>query len=192
MRNHIRSAVGVTLSAGLAVTIMAAPMASASPIGALPAGVAGSLGNGQTIDFGSLQGVPGPGAFTPSVTDRIQMEDQIRERINNYRVTNGRPAVTWKSNFDTSSRWWSDQIANHGKSGHSPANTRPFTYGGENVWYGNGVPWDQGAARAVDAWINSAGHRANLLSDRVIAAGIGAAWSDRDNRWVATYQFEVR
>lgn len=203
MRNRIRPIIGAALSIGIATTLAAAPTASANSVENLnipgieiPHFEIPNIPFPEVDSNGSaIPGVPGgpngPGAYNPTVNDRTNIENQIRDRINNYRAANGLPRVKWNGHFDDSSRWWSDQIANHGKVGHSPANTRPYRYGGENVWYGNGVAAHDAAARAVDAWINSPGHRANLLAQGVSWAGIGMAWSAQDVRWIATYQFET-
>lgn len=202
MSKRIRPIIGAVLSIGIATTMATAPTASASvehlglphieiPHFEIPNIPIPNVDSSGSVIPGAPGGPLGPGAYNPSVNDRVNIENQIRDRINNYRASQGLPRVKWNGHFDDSSRWWSDQVANHGKVGHSPGNTRPYRFGGENVWYGNGVAWNDAPARAVDAWINSPGHRSNLLARGVSWAGVGAVWSVQDVRWVVTYQFET-
>lgn len=190
MGKRARTVTAAILGAGLTASLAAGPVASASiPEAALFAAgtTAGSLG--------SLENLPAlptpPSENAPSSSDRDRAESQLKTKINDYRVRMALPRVTWDAAMDTSSRWWSEQVANHGKTGHSPGSTRPYTYGGENVWYGDGTPRDQAPDRAIQAWINSPGHNSNLMARGVARAGLGMAWDGAKSRWIATYQFET-
>ena len=190
MGKRTRTVTAAILGAGLTASLVAGPVASASiPEVALYA--AGTT----TGSLGSLENLPAlptpPSENAPSSSDRDRAESQLKTKINDYRVRMGLPSVTWNAALDTSARWWSDQIANRGKVGHSPGSTRPYTYGGENVWYGDGTPRDQAPDRALQAWINSPGHNSNLKARGVARAGLGMAWDDVKKRWIATYQFET-
>jgi uncharacterized protein YkwD len=58
-----------------------------------------------------------------------------------------------------------------------------LSYAGENVAYG----YDSGTA-VVRAWMNSDGHRANILSRHYRAIGIGARRAD-DGTWYVAQVF---
>jgi uncharacterized protein YkwD len=61
-----------------------------------------------------------------------------------------------------------------------------LSYAGENVAYGYG----SGAA-VVRAWMNSAGHRANILNRHYRGMGIGA-WRSADGTWYVSQVFGRR
>lgn len=185
MGKRTRTVTAAILGAGLAATLTTAPISSAE----IPAAIFQAAGTGS---IGSLESLPTfPVNYTPTESDRIQVENQLKVKINDYRVRMALPRVTWKQEMDTSSRWWSEQIADLGKTGHSPWNTRPYTYGGENIWFGGGSAWDQAPDLALQSWIDSPGHNSNLMAQGVARAGLGMAWDDAKNRWIATYQFET-
>ena len=54
---------------------------------------------------------------------------------------------------------------------------------GENVAYG----YSSGAA-VMNGWMNSSGHRGNIMNDRYRLLGVGAA-QDSDGRWYAAQVF---
>jgi len=47
-----------------------------------------------------------------------------------------------------------------------------YTAVGENLYYSSGIPEDQVAQSAVDGWVNSPGHYANIIGDYTFT-GIG-------------------
>lgn len=210
MPNRFRTVIGSALAAGVALSITAAPVATADPlrdfqgsVENIAAGIQIPHFEAPRIDTASLEGlapnpnsVPGipggptgPGAYVPTAQQRDQIENELRARINDYRASQGRHRPGWDGGLNNSSRWWADQVANHGKTGHSPQNTRPNS--GENVWYGGNTPWNRVAVDAVNSWRNSAGHNRNMLDTRTKAHGVGVAWSHQDQRWIAVYQFRV-
>ena len=59
---------------------------------------------------------------------------------------------------------------------------------------GENIAWNRGYADpamvAVNGWMNSDGHRANILDDRFTATGMGVAEGD-DGRWYFTQVFTL-
>ena len=72
---------------------------------------------------------------------------------------------------------WSQNITNHGY----PTNT----YRAENIAAGN-----SSASATFNQWVNSSGHRANMLSSKYTAIGIGRAYNSKSTyKWYWTTTF---
>lgn len=215
MTNRIRAFIGAALAAGLATSIAAAPAASADPLRDFQTSVANATAGIQIphfelpqIDTSSLNGIVppanpgsippglpggpgGPGAYVPTEQHRIAIQNELVARINDHRAANGVRRVPRDAAIDNAARWWADQLANHGRDGHSPRNTRAYPYGGENVWFGNNAPWQQVAFGAFNSWHHSPGHNKNMLNPNTISLGVGVAWSHQDQRWIAVQQYRL-
>lgn len=92
----------------------------------------------------------------------------ILQRTNSFRAANGKPALQEMAALDTIAQTWSTFMATANYFGH---NIPPKTAGywtlypaGKRGWAEN-VAAGYDPASVVDAWINSPGHRANLLGD---------------------------
>lgn len=101
--------------------------------------------------------------------------------VNQYRAQNGLSALTVSSALTNMARVKSqDMIDNHYFSHQSPTYGSPFdmmtqfgiryTAAGENIAYGQ-----RDANAVMDAWMNSSGHRANILNSAYTQIGVGAA-----------------
>ncbi|ADU27707.1 CAP domain-containing protein [Ethanoligenens harbinense] len=107
-------------------------------------------------------------------------ESQVVTLVNQQRAANGLAPLTVNSALANMARLKSqDMIDNHYFSHQSPTYGSPFdmmkqfgisfTAAGENIAYG------QPTAQAVmDAWMNSPGHRANILNSSYTQIGVGA------------------
>lgn len=133
--------------------------------------------------FAQRGATPAAGAGDCTTTDTLDSEEQVfLVLINNYRIANGKTALTasytlskaaqWKSNdmgvndyfaHDDLTRTWVDRIRDCGY-GYN-------TYLGENIAAGI-----SSAAAAFDLWKNSAGHNANMLGSNYTTIGIGRAY----------------
>ena len=81
-------------------------------------------------------------------------------------------------------------MAQHGYFSHSWSNGASFSRWMSRYWPGPGYRyWSSGenlfwsspaptAAEVVEAWMDSPGHRANLLNRSWRAIGVGAVWTD--------------
>lgn len=109
------------------------------------------------------------------------MESRVITLVNAQRAQNGLGALTVNTKLTNMARVKSqDMIDNNYFSHESPTYGSPFemmqafgiTYraAGENIAYGQ-----QDADAVMDAWMNSAGHRANILSADYTQIGVGAA-----------------
>ena len=123
---------------------------------------------------------PGQKLTIPSVTTTTQ-ENEVVRLVNVERSKAGLPAL--KSNWQLSrvARYKSADMANKGYFAHnSPTYGTPFqmmeSFGlrfsaaGENIAYGQRTP-----AEVMKDWMNSPGHRNNILSRSFTEIGVGLA-----------------
>ena len=116
------------------------------------------------------------------------------------RQQNGVPPLRWNRQLTLAARWYSwDSTENRpaGFCGHQDTlgtwpsdRTRAFGYkglsGAENAFCGYLAPQD-----AINGWMNSPGHRANLLDPNSREVGIGYYRRDSDGRGYVTQDFGV-
>ena len=123
---------------------------------------------------------PGQILTIPQVNDSVSaFENEVIRLVNEQRAQNGLPAL--KANWELSrvARYKSqDMVDNHYFSHTSPTYGTPFqmlrSFGlsyrtaGENIAYGQKTP-----QAVVNAWMNSSGHRANILNASYTQIGVG-------------------
>ncbi|MGQ0804351.1 MAG: CAP domain-containing protein [Actinomycetota bacterium] len=142
---------------------------------------AGCFGGGRATS--SAREVPLP----PSGLSR-----EIYDLVNADRGTQGLPALTWHPKLGGLAQGWSEHMASTGRLEHSDINATlgspefsEFHRLGENILEGS---CSMTAAQMEQAWMNSPGHRANILgSYNVIAVGVVCA----GGRLWATQSFGV-
>jgi len=123
---------------------------------------------------------PGQKINIPEVTTTAQ-ENEVIRLVNVERAKAGLPAL--KANWQLSrvARYKSADMANKGYFSHtSPTYGSPFqmmqnfglsfTAAGENIAYGQRTP-----AEVMRDWMNSPGHRSNILSSSFSEIGVGLA-----------------
>lgn len=123
---------------------------------------------------------PGQVLAIPQVADTVlQYEAEVVRLVNGIRAENGLKALTANWELSRVARYKSEDMARGGYFSHtSPTYGSPFqmirSFGlsyrsaGENIAYGQRTP-----AAVVDAWMNSSGHRANILSASYTQIGVG-------------------
>jgi len=111
--------------------------------------------------------------------------------VNAFRKQNGKEPLAWEESlYKISTEHSNDMASGKVPFGHQGFTQRvasiPFKHGevAENVAMNQG---SDPAKTAVNQWINSAGHRANMLGNTNTAA-IGSAQS-RDGKWFFTQFF---
>lgn len=155
-----------------------------------------------TLAFGTLTAGASPaGAQTTACP--VSAEDQAVDAqeqallglINQYRQTNGKPALTLHPGVTRAAAWFSRDMAtrNYFAYNHVDSNGRTidqrlrwcgvsFSNWAENIYAGSAE-----AQRVFDAWRSSPGHNANMLRDGVTAAGIARAYNAASTyRWYWT------
>lgn len=117
---------------------------------------------------------------------------QVVSLTNQQRQQAGCKALVRDTRIDTAAQGHAEWMARTGTFSHTGANGSSFvdrlkaagypTPGGENIAYG------QADAKAVvTAWMNSAGHRANILNCRFTTIGVGVAGTR--NYWVQDFGY---
>lgn len=114
-------------------------------------------------------------------------------RINDYRAANGKPRLPMDHQLTAVAQAWSARMAARSSMSHNPNGREEYGWQadmfGENVasiGSGTSDPADK-ASRAVDAWINSSGHRRTMLGDWT---DLGVGWGVASNgRLYATSNF---
>lgn len=123
---------------------------------------------------------PGQVLNIPQVADAVlRYESEVIRLVNQHRAQNGLEPLTANWELSRIARYKSEDMASRGYFSHtSPTYGTPFqmirSFGlsyrsaGENIAYGQRTP-----AAVVEAWMNSSGHRANILSASYTQIGVG-------------------
>ena len=135
---------------------------------------------------------PGQIINIPTVnTSVVAYEAEVVRLVNEIRVSNGLSALTHNWELSRVARYKSQDMKNLGYFSHtSPTYGSPFnmmknfgiTYktAGENIAKGYATP-----KQVVDAWMNSPGHRANILNSSFTEIGVGYVSSG--NYWTQMF-----
>jgi uncharacterized protein YkwD len=105
--------------------------------------------------------------------------------MNADRAANGLGPLGWHGGLASYAQSWANWMATNGSLTHqslSPLLGLGFSTAGENVLVG---PASMSAGAMEAAWMNSAGHRANILNGAFSAAGVGSAIGPDGRIWVA-------
>jgi uncharacterized protein YkwD len=124
--------------------------------------------------------------------DAPGVESELVQFINRERVARGLRPVALSADITAVARGWADQMAATDRLSHNPSFSRQlccWARVSENVGYTK--PFDaQAAVRLHQAFMNSAGHRANVLNPSVNEVGVGVEVKN-DTTWV-TVNFRQR
>jgi uncharacterized protein YkwD len=108
-------------------------------------------------------------------------EASVTSKLNGARSAYGRPRLTVRSDLVSVARAQAARMASQNRLYHNPNLARDvhnFRWAGENVGYGPSV------ALVHSAFMNSPGHKANILDRDYTEVGVGAVW--RNGRvWIA-------
>ena len=123
-------------------------------------------------------------ALLPSVEDANATERRAFDKTNQVRMQNGLSPLVWDADLCRMARANSENMARLGYFSHvSPGGSRlrdraravgilRYSVLGENIAYNQG--YDDPGSFAVERWMVSPGHRANILSLEFQASAIGA------------------
>ncbi len=135
---------------------------------------------------------PGQLLNIPQVGDAVlQYESEVIRLVNEIRVKNGLKALAANWELSRVARYKSEDMSSDRYFSHtSPTYGTPFqmiqSFGlsyrtaGENIAYGQRTP-----ASVVDAWMNSSGHRANILNASYTQIGVG--YCANGNYWTQMF-----
>ena len=126
---------------------------------------------------------PGQKITIPNAAPLSDLETEVFNLVNQQRKSNGLPALTYNWEVARCARYKSQDMINKGYFSHtSPTYGSPFNMmenfgikfsaAAENIAKGQRTPQE-----VMNAWMNSSGHRANILSKNVTQIGVGAAKS---------------
>ncbi len=125
--------------------------------------------------------VPGQKINIPATSSATTLEDQVIKLVNQERANRGLQMLTKNSTLAYVARLKSQDMVNKNYFSHtSPTYGSPFTmmqyYGIHFTAAGENIAMGQPTAQAVmNAWMNSPGHRANILSPAYNQIGVGVA-----------------
>lgn len=102
----------------------------------------------------------------PSPSGSSNFAAQVIALVNNERTSRGLPALSINWTLMANAQAWSEYMAANNVFYHSGQNVA------ENIAAGYATPGD-----AVAAWMNSEGHRANILNPSYTQVGAGYAYS---------------
>ncbi len=130
-----------------------------------------SCSHSEPLD--SLNASSGPGA----TGNMSEIEVQMFVAINAERTKQGLTPLVVNSKCVTAAQEHSHDMITRGFFGHdSPTETfmqRMTRQGLSGAWVGENIAGGSGVADVVDRWMNSAGHRANIVNTNFISTGIG-------------------
>lgn len=159
----------------------------------------GNLGNAGNIgNIGNSGNIGGNSDDNNSASEIVQkgsMAGQVVNLVNKERKANGLSALSSDSQLAKLAQLKAEDMAKNGYFSHtSPTYGSAFdmmkTYGvsyktaGENIAKGQKT-----AASVMDGWMNSSGHRANILKSDYTKIGVGYAKSpDGTTYWVQIFK----
>ena len=123
---------------------------------------------------------PGQILNIPQISDTVlNYENEVIRLVNEIRTENGLKSLTANWELSRIARYKSEDMSDNRYFSHtSPTYGTPFqmiqAFGlsfrsaGENIAYGQRTP-----AAVVNAWMNSSGHRANILNGSYTQIGVG-------------------
>jgi uncharacterized protein YkwD len=137
---------------------------------------------------------PATSTTTAAASEAAAARTQILALVNEQRATAGCRPLTASSALDTLAQDFSDDMAARGFFSHTdPDGNTPWdrakslgitNLGGENIAMG------QADAQAVmDAWMNSAGHRANILNCDFTTLGVGVHFGTGGPWWTQDFGY---
>lgn len=124
------------------------------------------------------------GTTTKNSNNLTADEQEVFKLINEQRVKNGLTALIIDNELQNVARVKAkDMIENNYFSHNSPTYGTPFEmikkYGISYKTAGENIAGNSNNVKAVDAWMNSSGHRANILNNSFNFTGIGVVQSPK-------------
>ncbi len=130
-----------------------------------------------------------PGATTPPTTTLNAFNQDILNQVNAARASArtcgtknypAAPALAWNSKLEAAARAHNQDMIDHnffdhtGSNGSSPGDRMKIQGYTFNTW-GENIAWGQSTTQIVmDAWLNSAGHCANIMNANFSEIGVAA------------------
>ena len=158
-------------------------------------GTAGSTGSSDSSGTAGSTGTTDSTGSTGTVSTVNSMEKQVASLTNSERKAKGLSALTLDSQLSKLARLKAEDMAKKGYFSHtSPTYGSAFDmmnkYGVSYRTAGENIAKGQKTAESVmNGWMNSSGHRANILSSAYTNIGVGYAKDSRGNTyWVQIFK----
>jgi uncharacterized protein YkwD/ribosomal protein L24E len=160
-------------------------------------GVAGSpntigywigLANARTYAFSPSSPAP---KWVPTPADKVAQD--LFKRLNDERATRGQSALQWDCGLANYAKSWSGTMASGGTAtGFRHSNISNLLNSGRLSWVGENIAWASGPGVSSSTlhrmWMQSQGHRDNMLSPTYNVVGIGVYCAADGKVW-ATQNF---
>lgn len=138
---------------------------------------------------------PAPVPTPPAVTkptpnppaNNVRTNVQINDLTNQHRKANGTAPLTYNYTIERDAQRWADYLAATGDFFHDPelGTTYRYVYA-ENIYRIRGTRLT--ANHAMQGWLNSPGHRANMLNPGYSLSGIGIA-QGKNGSWIVVARY---
>ena len=158
-------------------------------------GTAGSTGSSDSSGTTGSTGTTDSTGSTGTVSTVNSMEKQVASLTNSERKAKGLSALTLDNQLSKLARLKAEDMAKKGYFSHtSPTYGSAFDmmnkYGVSYRTAGENIAKGQKTAESVmNGWMNSSGHRANILSSAYTNIGVGYAKDSRGNTyWVQIFK----
>ena len=158
-------------------------------------GTAGSTGSSDSSGPTGSTGTTDSTGSTGTVSTVNSMEKQVASLTNSERKAKGLSALTLDNQLSKLARLKAEDMAKKGYFSHtSPTYGSAFDmmnkYGVSYRTAGENIAKGQKTAESVmNGWMNSSGHRANILSSAYTNIGVGYAKDSRGNTyWVQIFK----
>ena len=119
---------------------------------------------------------------TADAASQSQREAELLQLVNQIRIAHGVPPLHLDAKLELAARRHSETMLRHDFFGHGALRARLTTYGAHGPVFGENIAWGVGGKSAPHAivrmWLNSSGHRANMLRPGWRRVGIGAPVGD--------------
>ena len=158
-------------------------------------GTAGSTGSSDSSGTAGSTGTTDSTGSTGTVSTVNSMEKQVASLTNSERKAKGLSVLTLDNQLSKLARLKAEDMAKKGYFSHtSPTYGSAFDmmnkYGVSYRTAGENIAKGQKTAESVmNGWMNSSGHRANILSSAYTNIGVGYAKDSRGNTyWVQIFK----
>lgn len=186
----------------LFLTVAAAQTAQQQPVARLIVSVKGSdLSPSARNELPAGNTLESPASGSIAFDDAVEAERRAFNVTNEVRLKNGLTALTWDPLLCRMAREHSEKMARRGFFSHQTpegfglkeraraAGVQHFKVLGENIAYNQG--FEDPGAFAVERWLTSSQHRANILSREFSASAVGT-YVGSDGRVYFTQVFILR
>lgn len=126
--------------------------------------------------------VTGCGDSNKMNTDDGIVRSEILFVHNQARMKNGKSFLEMSPVLTQKAQKWAEWMAKNNKMVHADPRAPGFGYGGENIAMGQ-----SDIDEVMNAWMNSPGHRKNILSKNYTHAGFGYARFNGRTFWCANF-----